>query len=90
MTVSMSRKGKCLDNACIEGFFSHLKTECLYVNTFMKDEEVQKAIKQYIHFYNNEHIQVRLNNLSPCAIPSSDCLVFTKNNVLDFENVVVD
>ncbi|MDF2683030.1 MAG: putative transposase OrfB [Brevibacillus sp.] len=65
ITVSMSRKGKCLDNACIEGFFSHLKTECLYVNTFTQDEEVQKAIKQYIHFYNNERIQVRLNNLSP-------------------------
>lgn len=65
ITVSMSRKGKCLDNACIEGFFSHLKTECLYINTFTQDEEVQKAIKQYIHFYNNERIQVRLNNLSP-------------------------
>lgn len=47
------------------GFFSHLKAKCLYVNTFTQDEEVQKAIKQYIHFYNNERILVRLNNLSP-------------------------
>ncbi|PPA81215.1 hypothetical protein C4A76_23885 [Brevibacillus laterosporus] len=65
ITVSMSRKGKCLDNACIEGFFSHLKTECLYLESFTKAEEVQKAIKRYIHFYNNERIQVCLNNLSP-------------------------
>ncbi|XOS90927.1 IS3 family transposase [Brevibacillus laterosporus] len=46
-------------------FFSHLKTECLYLESFTKAEEVQKAIKRYIHFYNNERIQVRLNNLSP-------------------------
>ncbi|MGD7664739.1 IS3 family transposase [Brevibacillus laterosporus] len=26
---------------------------------------MQKVIKRYIHFYNNERIQVRLNNLSP-------------------------
>ncbi|AIG27362.1 hypothetical protein EGH10_12820 [Brevibacillus laterosporus] len=45
--------------------FSHLKTECLYLESFTKAEEVQKVIKRYIHFYNNERIQVRLNNLSP-------------------------
>ncbi len=28
---SHSRKGNCLDNACIESFFSHIKTEKLYI-----------------------------------------------------------
>ncbi|TCZ76287.1 hypothetical protein E0485_13865 [Paenibacillus albiflavus] len=28
---SHSRKATCLDNACIESFFSHLKTEKLYL-----------------------------------------------------------
>jgi len=65
ITISMSRKGNCLDNACIESFFSHLKTECLYLNVFTKEDEVRKAIQRYIHFYNYERIQVRLNNLSP-------------------------
>jgi transposase InsO family protein len=27
LTQSMSRKGTCLDNASMEGFFSHLKEE---------------------------------------------------------------
>ncbi|TPH10539.1 transposase, partial [Brevibacillus laterosporus] len=27
--ISMSRRGNCLDNASIESFFSHLKTEAL-------------------------------------------------------------
>lgn len=51
ITVSMSRKGNCLDNACIESFFSHLKTECLYLNVFTKENEVKKAIQRYIYFY---------------------------------------
>ncbi|MGY6210894.1 DDE-type integrase/transposase/recombinase [Cytobacillus firmus] len=29
---SHSRKENCLDNACVESFFSHLKTEKLYIN----------------------------------------------------------
>ncbi|CCF16756.1 integrase [Brevibacillus laterosporus GI-9] len=37
----------------------------MYLESFTKAEEVQKAIKRYIYFYNNERIQVRLNNLSP-------------------------
>lgn len=28
--ISMSRRGNCYDNASIESFFSHLKTEGLY------------------------------------------------------------
>ncbi|MDO7908924.1 IS3 family transposase, partial [Paenibacillus sp. JX-17] len=33
MKVSMSRKGNCWDNACIESFFGHLKSECLHLHT---------------------------------------------------------
>jgi putative transposase len=31
LTGSHSRRGNCFDNACIESFFSHLKTEKLYL-----------------------------------------------------------
>jgi len=65
ITASMSRKGNCLDNACIESFFSHLKSECLYLHNFKTDEEVQNAIHNYIRFYNHKRFQTRLNNLSP-------------------------
>lgn len=67
ITASMSRKGNCLDNACIESFFSHLKAECLYLQSFTTDEEVRHALDRYIHFYNHERFQSRLNNLSPVA-----------------------
>lgn len=62
---SHSRKGNCLDNACIESFFSHLKTEMLYINKYMTLEELYQAIGDYIEFYNHERFQKRLNYFSP-------------------------
>mgnify|MGYP001484006335 CR=1 FL=1 len=65
MKRSMSRRGNCLDNACMENFFSHLKAECLYLNRFSSKVELIQAIHSYIRFYNEERIQCGLNNLSP-------------------------
>lgn len=62
---SHSRKGNCLDNACIESFFSHLKTEMLYINKYMTLEQLYQAIGDYIEFYNNQRFQKRLNYFSP-------------------------
>ncbi|MDM5185969.1 IS3 family transposase [Bacillus sp. DX4.1] len=65
MNVSMSRKGNCYDNACVESFFSHFKTECFYRNEFHEKEQVFKAIRRYMRYYNNKRFQKKLNNLSP-------------------------
>ncbi len=65
ITQSMSRKANCLDNACVENFYSHFKTECMYLNKFEKPEEVIQAVDKYIYFYNNKRIQKKLGNLSP-------------------------
>ena len=61
----MSRKGNCWDNASMESFFSHLKTECFNLYTFKTSQEVRRAIKDYIRFYNYERFQNKLNNLTP-------------------------
>jgi putative transposase len=65
MTQSMSRKGNCLDNAVMENFFGTLKTECFYLNRFSDLKELRKAIEDYIHYYNNERISLKLKGLSP-------------------------
>lgn len=65
MVGSHSRKGNCLDNACIESFFSHLKTETLYINHYTTEEQLLQAINRYIQFYNNERFQKKLGHLSP-------------------------
>jgi putative transposase len=48
MRPSMSRKGNCWDNACMESFFGHLKAECIYLHTFHTESELKQAIDQYI------------------------------------------
>ena len=59
ITPSMSRKGNPYDNAMAENFFSILKTECIYRTKLRTYEEARLLIDEYIHFYNNERIQLK-------------------------------
>ncbi len=69
---SHSRKATCLDNACIESFFSHLKTEKLYLNQFNSRAEIQQAVEEYIYEYNYHRFQAKLKQRAPieyrCAL----------------------
>ena len=62
---SMSRKGNCLDNAVMENFFGHVKSELFYNQKFKDAKEFDRELKRYIMYYNNERIQEKLNGLSP-------------------------
>lgn len=61
---SMSRKGNCCDNAPIESFFSHMKSELIYLVDSKDPNEITKLIDEYIYFYNNERIQLK-SGMSP-------------------------
>lgn len=65
MKQSMSRIGRCIDNGPMEAFWGTLKCERYYLNTYNTFEELEKDINAYIHFYNNERLQEKLNGLSP-------------------------
>ena len=65
ITQSMSRKATCLDNAVAENFFGLLKTELFYLEKFDSIEQLEKAIVEYIDYYNNRRIKLKLNGLSP-------------------------
>ena len=62
---SMSRKGNCLDNAVIENFFGHLKSELLYLQKFDDVEHFIEELHDYIYYYNNHRIKANLKGLSP-------------------------
>jgi len=62
---SHSRKGNCLDNACVESFFSHLKTEKLYIEQCKSEVEIRQAIEDYIYHYNYKRIQKKLKQRAP-------------------------
>ena len=68
ITQSMSRKGNCLDNSPMENFFGKMKNEMFYGHEyeFKTLEQLQKAMDDYIDYYNNKRIQVKLKGLTPC------------------------
>ena len=65
ITQRMSRKATCLDNAVAENFFGLLKTELFYLEKFDSLDQLEKAIVEYIDYYNNRRIKLKLNGLSP-------------------------
>jgi transposase InsO family protein/transposase-like protein len=68
ITQSMSRKGNCLDNSPMENFFGKMKNEMFYGHEYEFEtlEQLKKAMEDYIEYYNNERIQVKLKGLTPC------------------------
>ena len=62
---SMSRKGNCWDNAKAENFFSILKNEFYYVQTFKDEKDFRRKLDKYIQYYNEKRIKERLNWMSP-------------------------
>ena len=62
---SMSRRGNCLDNSPIENFFGLMKQEMYYGETYRSFEELNKAVKEYIYYYNHKRIKTKLTGMSP-------------------------
>lgn len=56
---SMSRRGNCWDNAPMENFFGHLKTEALHHVKNPTFAEAQYLIEDYLYFYNYERLQLK-------------------------------
>ncbi len=66
MIASMSGKGNCYDNACMESFFGTLKQELIYGNRFRSRAEARHAIFEYIEvFYNHICLHSALGYMSP-------------------------
>ncbi|AUS12947.1 hypothetical protein C0W65_13615 [Bacillus subtilis] len=66
MTGSMSRKGNCYDNACIESFHGILKRELVYQTKCKTREEAKKSLFEYIEFfYNSKRIHSTLGYCTP-------------------------
>lgn len=63
---SMSRRGDCYDNACVESFFGTLKTELVYRQRYPDRDEARRSIFEYIEvFYNRQRRHSTLGYKSP-------------------------
>ena len=62
---SMSRKGICLGNSSREKLLGRWKTEMFYGETFQSTDEFSRTLEEYLWYYNNERISLRLKGMSP-------------------------
>ncbi len=65
MKQSMSRRGCCLDNGPMEGFWGLLKREMYYGRRYTSREDLVTAIESYIGYYNTGRIQRKLHLMTP-------------------------
>ena len=70
MKQSMSRVGRCIDNGPMEGFWGILKCEMYYLNHFDTYDELATAVEQFIHYYNHQRRQHKLNCMPPATYRS--------------------
>ena len=65
---SMSRKGNCWDNACVESFFGTLKKELVHHRRYRTRDEATQDIFEYVEvFYNRMRRHSTLGYHSPAA-----------------------
>lgn len=66
MISSMSHKGNCYDNACIESFHSVIKKEWIFHKRYRTRTQAQVSILEYIlHFYNYKRIHGTIGYKKP-------------------------
>lgn len=83
--ASMSRKGNSPDNGMMESFFGILKSEMFYgyEKSFQSLKQLEQAIVDYIDYYNNKRIKVKLKGFSPVQYRTKSlilCVLLCKNH----------
>jgi len=66
--ISMTGKGRCLDNIYIERFWRSFKQEEFYLNDYQNVRELKKAIADYIGFYNHKRWHQSLDYKRPADV----------------------
>lgn len=68
INISMTGKGRCLDNVYIERFWRNVKREEFYLNEYATIKDLKKAISEYIEFYNHRRWHQSLDYKTPANI----------------------
>ncbi len=68
VTQSFATPGTPTENAVCESFFSRMKYEALYRQTYSSLEEIDKEVSKYIDYYNNKRPHRSLNFKSPTEV----------------------
>lgn len=72
LSVSMSRKGNCWDNAVAESFFSTIKAELIRRRSWKGRLELRSAVFEYIEaFYNRRRLHSSLGYRPPAEVENN-------------------
>jgi putative transposase len=66
--ISMTGKGRCLDNVYIERFWRSFKQEEFYLNEYASIKGLRIAIDAYIKFYNHKRWHQSLDYKTPAEV----------------------
>lgn len=71
--ISMTGKGRCLDNVYIERFWRSFKQEEFHLNAYNTLSCLRQAIEAYIEFYNHKRWHQSLDYKTPAAVYFGGC-----------------
>jgi putative transposase len=75
VTVSMSRKGNCWDNAVAESFFATLKKELVHRRSWPNRSTLREALFEYVEvFYNRRRLHSTIGYKTPAQAESDYAL----------------
>lgn len=66
--ISMTGKGRCLDNIYIERFWRSFKQEEFYLNEYNNVKALKKAVATYVDFYNRKRWHQSLQYKTPAEV----------------------
>lgn len=66
--ISMTGKGRCIDNIYIERFWRSFKREEFYLNDYDRVKQLREAIRAYIEFYNQKRWHQSLDYKRPAEL----------------------
>jgi putative transposase len=68
VTVSMDGRGRALDNVFVERLWRTVKYENIYIQGYESVPELQRGLKGYFGFYNEERLHASLGYQTPGAV----------------------
>ncbi len=66
--ISMTGKGRCIDNVFIERFWRTIKYEDIYLYGYKKVSDLYSGIEKFIKFYNYKRMHQSLNYKTPSEL----------------------
>jgi putative transposase len=68
VAVSMDGKGRALDNGFVERLWRTVKYEDLYLRRYATVPELERGLRQYLRFYNQERLHQSLDYRTPAQV----------------------